>query len=363
MKQTGIAVIGCGYWGLNYVRVFGQLPASRVLAVCDKRTDRLHDLKRRLPGVLLTDQLDQVLKLEEVEAAVICTEATTHHQLAMAALAAGKHVLVEKPLTTTVSQADDVIAMAASGRRTLMVGHTFLYNAGIRKLKECIHRADLGRVYYAYASRTNLGPIRRDVNALWDLAPHDVAIFNHLLDAVPVWVSAIGLHVLDNAREDVGFISLGYPGNTAAHIHVSWVDPNKVREVVVVGSEKRIVFNDLNPMERVRIFEKSVTAVREEPADYDGSHLIIRDGDIISPRVDASEPLTNQCSHFLECVGDGTKPLSSGWEGREVVRVMEAIDRSVRCNGAPAMLSSGGSNGELQPRSVYGAFRGPRSAV
>jgi predicted dehydrogenase len=362
-EQIGIAVIGCGYWGFNYIRVFGQLPNSRVLAVCDKRTDRLHELERRLPGILLTDELEHALRLDGVEAAIICTEATTHYRLAGAALAAGKHVLVEKPLTTTVSHADALIAMAASASLTLMVGHTFLYNPGIRKLKEYIHRADLGRVYYAYAARTNLGPIRRDVDALWDLAPHDVAIFNYLLDGAPVWVSAIGLKVLNNCRPDVGFISLGYAGNTAAHIHVSWVDPNKVREVVVVGSKKRIVFNDLNPLERVRIFEKSVTALGDETSGYDESQLLIRDGDIISPRVEASEPLSNQCTHFLECIVQGTCPLSGGWEGREVVRVLEAIDHSVACNGAPVGLEVGGSNeGQREPL-VSSAFRGPSSGV
>jgi predicted dehydrogenase len=221
-----------------------------------------------------------------------------------------------------------------------MAGHTFIYNSGIRKIKDYVDQGEVGRVYYIYSSRTNLGPIRHDVNALWDLAPHDVAIFNYLLDSVPAWVSAIGARVLKNRREDVGFISLGYPNGIVGHIHVSWADPNKVREVVVVGSDKRIAFNDLNPIEQVRIFEKSVWADEEEASSYGEYHFLVRDGNIISPRIEVSEPLKNQCTHFLDCVARGGRPLTGGREGRDVVRVMEAIDRSLKRGGAPVKVTA-----------------------
>ena len=358
-EQFGVAVLGCGYWGMNYVRVFSELPGARVLAVCDKRADRLQEVGRRFPGVILTTDVEHALAVTGVDAVVICTEASTHHRIGRAALEAGKHVLMEKPLATTAADADDLIAVAEAQGLTLMVGHTFIYNAGIRRIKEYVDQGEVGRVYYLYSSRTNLGPIRRDVNALWDLAPHDVAIFNYLLDSSPEWVSAVGVNVLRNRREDVGFISLGYPNDVVGHVHVSWADPNKVREMVVVGSDKRIAFNDLNPLEQVRIYEKSVTPLGGEAASYGEYHFLMRDGNIISPRIEFSEPLKNQCGHFLECATRGTSPLTGGAAGRDVVRVMEAIDRSLRRRGAPVAVATaeqgnghGHRNGRQAPRAL-----------
>lgn len=333
MKPSGIAVIGCGYWGMNYVRIFNELVDAQVVAVCDKSADRLKEVSRRFPGVYLTTEVDDAASQPGVDAVVVCTEATTHFNVTRRLLLAGKHVLVEKPLTTISADAEKLIDMAESNSVILMVGHTFLFNAGVRKVKEYMRR-DSGRVYYLYARRTNLGPIRRDVNALWDLAPHDIAIFNYLLDSVPLWVSAVGGKVLRNCRDDVGFISLGYPENILAHVHVSWADPDKAREVVVVKSDKRILFNDLNGTEQVRVFEKGVSpVVEQEPLNYGEFRFEIRDGDIISPRIEPVEPLKQQCRHFLECVRTGKRPISGGVEGRDVVRVLEAVNRSIESRG------------------------------
>jgi len=340
----GIAVLGCGYWGINYVRVFNELPSSRVLVVCDKQASRLQEVGRRFPGVILTTEVEHALAVPGVDAVVICTEAKNHYGVARRCLASGKHTLVEKPIATTAVQSDELTAVAQFARLVLMVGHTFLYNPGIRRIKEYLQEGEAGRVYYLYSSRTNLGPIREDVNALWDLAPHDVAIFNYLLDSVPVWVSAVGVRALRNSREDVGFVSLGYSSGIVGHIHVSWADPNKVRELVVVGSEKRIAFNDLNPVEQVRIFEKSVSPDVEEPASFGEHRLMVRDGNIISPRIEVAEPLRNQCSHFIECIRLGAPALTSGQDGAQVVRVMEAIDRSLKRQGAPVKVVLGDSS-------------------
>jgi predicted dehydrogenase len=327
-----IAVVGCGYWGMNYVRIFNELLESRLVTICDGRSERLLEVGGRFPGVHLVTNVEDVASDPEVDAVVVCTEATTHYDVTRRILSAGKHVLVEKPLTTTTADAQELIALAESKSAVLMVGHTFVFNAGIQKVKEYV-QAGNGRVYYLYARRTNLGPIRHDVNALWDLAPHDVAIFNYLLDSVPEWVSAVGGKVLRNCRHDVGFISLGYPGNIIGHIHVSWADPDKAREVVIVRSDRRIVFNDLNGVEQVRVFEKGVSTLEEEPLNYGESRFEIRDGDIVSPRIKPTEPLKNQCRHFLECVRQGQRPISSGAEGREVVSVLEAVNRSIECKG------------------------------
>lgn len=350
IDKVGVAIFGAGYWGINYVRVFNELSKGRIVAVCDLSPSRLQEVERRFPGVILTDDIDRVLELDSVEAVIICTQARTHFDLACRCLAAGKHLLIEKPITTTVTEAGQLISLAKSKKVTLMVGHTFLYNAGIRKVKEYIDRAAAGQIYYLYARRTNLGPIRRDVNALWDLAPHDISIFNYLLNGVPEWVSAVGVKALGNCHEDVGFISLGYRNGVVGHIHVSWADPNKVREIVVVGSEKRIVFDDLNALERVKIYEKGVTPTPPEAASYGEFHFTMRDGDIISPRVEVSEPLKTQCAHFLDCVSQNSEPFTDGRAGLEVVQVMEAIDRSLQHKGAPVAVRPSPS---IQPSGVF----------
>jgi len=330
--QLGIAIIGCGYWGMNYVRIFNELLDSQVRAVCDQKAERLREVVRRFPHVYFTSEVDEITSHPGVDAVIVCTEATTHYDITRRLLLAGKHVLVEKPLTTRSTDAEELIELAESRSATLMVGHTFVFNAGIRKVKEYVRDGN-GRVYYLYARRTNLGPIRRDVDALWDLAPHDIAIFNHLLDESPIWVSAVGGKVLRNCRHDVGFISLGYPDNVLAHVHVSWADPDKAREVVVVKSDRRIVFDDLNGVEQVRVCEKGVMPLDQEPLNYGELRFQIREGDIISPRIEPVEPLKDQCRHFLECVRGKKRPVSGGLEGLGVVRVLEAVNRSIECKG------------------------------
>jgi predicted dehydrogenase len=310
-----------------------------VAYACDLHEPRLRELGSRLPGVAMTTHIEDVLDAPEVDAVVICTEATSHYAAAKRCLEAGKHVLIEKPMTTSVAHAQDLVQQAEAAGLVLMVGHVFLFNPGIGKVKEYIVQDKLGLLYYLYARRTNLGPIRRDVNVLWDLAAHDVSIFNYLLDSFPLWVSAVGSTVLRNGREDVGFVTLGYPDGVIGHIHVSWADPNKVREVVVVGSQLRVVFDDVNTSERVRVYEKGVACAGAEMASFGDYHLQMRDGDIISPRIEVSEPLKNQCMHFVECVSHGIRPLTNGHEGLKVVQVMAAIDQSMGLNGKPVALA------------------------
>jgi len=337
--RPGIAVIGCGGWGFNYVRVFSELPQTRVVAGCDARAERLQELGRRFPGLDLTTDVAEVLSRDDIDAVVVATPATTHYQVTHACLMAGKHVLVVKPSTIKATDAEELVNLADAKGLTLMVGHIFLYNAGVRTVKESLREDDASRVYYLYSRRTNLGPVRDDVNVLWDLAPHDVSIFNYLLDSTPSWVSATGSSVLQNCREDAAFVSLGYQDGIVGHIHVSWADPNKVREVVVVSSDKRIVFDDVKTREQVRIFKKGI-AVEEIDAhsNYGEFRFLIRNGDIISPRVIGSEPLKAQCLHFVECITQNKRPHTDGRSGLEVVQVMEAIDRSLALNGAPVQV-------------------------
>jgi predicted dehydrogenase len=335
----GVGIVGCGYWGINYVRVLNELPEAKVIAVCDQRQERLDDIARRIPGVQLTTDLDALLDNDRIDAIVICTEATSHFKIANQCLRAGKHVLIEKPITTLVSDAVELGRIAELKSLTLMVGHTFIYNSGISAIESYLdQRKD--RIYYLHASRTNLGPIRRDVNAIWDLATHDIAIFNHLLKDTPQWVSAVGSRVLGNCRVDVGFICLGYSSGVLGHIHVSWADPNKCREVVVVCSERRLVFNDLNAVEPVRIYEKGVSAVAEEPQSFGEYQLKIREGSIVSPSIEPSEPLKNQCRHFLECIHNGLKPKSGVEEGISALVTLEAIERSIQLQGTTVKVEN-----------------------
>jgi predicted dehydrogenase len=339
--QLSIAILGCGYWGVNYVRVFTEMPQVRAITVIDQRPERLEDVGKRFPGVILAQDIEDVLRSDNVDVVVICTPATTHYEISGRCLKAGKHVLVEKPLTTHVNQAEELIELAEAKGVTLMVGHTFVYNSGIQTVKRFIQQEGAGQVYYLYAQRTNLGPIRQDVNALWDLAPHDVSIFNYFLDSSPTWVSAVGGKLLQDNVEDFGFISLGYEDGKIGHIHVSWADPNKVRQVVVVGSDKRIVFDDVKTLEQVRVFEKGVTPSAGAAPNYGEFRFQIRDGDIVSPKIDTSEPLKNQCHHFLECISQGHKPVTDGQAGLEVVRVMVAVNRSLKLNGVPVSTLDG----------------------
>lgn len=333
--EIGVAVLGCGYWGINYVRVFHQLPGARLLLACDQREERLREVQKQFPALEVSTDMHAVLSRPDIDAVVVCTPATAHFAVTSAAIAAGKHILVEKPIATTVADSDELVRLAEAAGVILMVGHTFVYNAGVRKVKEYVAAEEAGKIYYLYSRRTNLGPIRHDVNALWDLAPHDISIFNYLLDSVPTWVSAVGAQVLQSGREDVGFISLGYPEGIVAHIHVSWADPHKVREVVVVGSEKRIVFNDMLMPEQVKVFEKGIAPAPPESPGFGEYHFQVRDGAIVSPRVEMAEPLKTQSLHFLDCIRAGSCPITDGRAGRDVVAILEAIDRSIARHGSP----------------------------
>jgi predicted dehydrogenase len=334
-----VAVVGCGYWGANYVRVFSELPEAEVSWICDQSRERLDLVGGRWPNARRAEAVQEVLEDPEVDALIVSTQATAHFDIARVGLEAGKHLLVEKPLTTDSDASAELVELAAQKGLVLMVGHTFLFNSGIRKVKECVMADDFGGVYYLHATRTNLGPIRQDVNALWDLASHDVSIFAHLLDADPLWVSAVGSRLLGRQQEDVGFATLAYPDNVLGNIHVSWLDPNKVREVVVVGGRKRVVFDDLNNLERVRVYEKGVSPAEKDVDSFGEFRFLIRDGDIVSPKVEPSEPLKNQCQHFLDCIIKGEAPLSDGRFGWRIVKTMEAIQRSSEQHGAPVEVA------------------------
>lgn len=330
-----IGIIGCGRWGQNYVRVFSELTAP-VVAVCDQDEARLQMIRRRYLGVRTFLDFRELLAEETIDAVVVATPTSTHYELSKSALLARKHVLVEKPMVLDPAHGRELIELAERLGLVLMVGHVFLYNPGIVKLKEYITDSTdgVGQIYYLYATRTNLGPIRKDVNVVWDLAPHDVSIFSYLLNTRPVYVNAVGARLLGNCREDVAFITLTYPGDIVANIHVSWADPNRVRQVVVVGNRKRVVFDDLNIQEKIRVFEKGVSVSGTDTDSFGEFVLSIRDGDITSPKVEVREPLKEQCVDFLACLQGRARPRADAYQGLEVVEILTAIQRSIEMEGA-----------------------------
>lgn len=328
-----VALIGYGYWGPNYGRVLSELSGCTLVAICELNPNRLQQALLRHSRVEGYSNVKELLRRNDPDAVIISTPASTHFELTRTALESGRHVLVEKPMALTIERAEKLCELAERTGLTLMVGYTFLYNTGIHKMKECMKSRDFGRVYYLHATRTNLGPIREDVNAVWDLAPHDISIFNYLLDQRPQWASATGTCMLHNAREDIAFVTLGYTDGIIANIHVSWADPNKVREVVAVGSSRRVVFDDLNNLERVRIFERGVAVGESIAESYGEFKLLIRDGDIISPKIEPSEPLKNQCADFISAITTNKKPFSNCQIGYQVVRALVAIEASMREQG------------------------------
>jgi len=313
-----VGIIGYGHWGPNHARVFRSLPECRLVAIADSQGGRLEAARRALPDVTLTGDFHEVLHDPGIDAVVVSTPLVTHFAIVREALEAGKDVLVEKPICYTVREADELIELAESRGRILMCGHIFLFNAGILKLREYIRDGTLGRLYYMSATRTNLGPVRRDVNALYDLGSHDVSIFHFLLDELPKEVTAWGESYLQTDVEDVTFACLEFSRRTLAHMHVSWLNPRKERTLVVVGDKKMAVWDDMQPLESIRLYDKGLSEVPYYDS-FGQFQLVLRDADILIPKLPASEPLLAQIRHFLECVRQRRRPLTDGIFARDVV--------------------------------------------
>jgi predicted dehydrogenase len=328
-----VSVIGVGQWGVNYLRVFRELDDAKVKWCCDTDKGRLEKIKKFFPEVFLTIDYNDILKDKEVSAVCIATPATTHYKIVKECLEAGKDVLVEKPITINSEETVELIKLAEKSGRILMVGHIFLYHPAVEKLKELITKNELGEIYYLYSSRTGLGPIRADVNAMWDLAPHDISIFCYLLGTQPISVNATGVARLRDKIEDVVFLTLRFPNNIIGHIHVSWFDYKKIRKMVTVGSKKMAVFDDTETNEKLKI----ITATQPDERlhlTYDEFLRAIRYGDIYTPSIDLTEPLKLEISHFMECIKNRKQPKTDGYNGLQVVKILEAAQKSLMKNGA-----------------------------
>lgn len=338
----GTAVVGYGYWGVNLARNVAGASSTTLVGVCDPDPERQEVIKQHHPGVHIWSSLDDALADEAVHAVVLATPASTHHQLGMEVLTAGRHLMVEKPLSETVEDARELVAEAASRNLRLMVGHTFLYSNPVLHLRNWITSGELGDVQYLYSQRLSLGRIRRDTNALWNFAPHDISIMNFLLDETPVEVSAKGFSFIQQGIEDVCFASLTYPSGVGANIHVSWIDPRKTRLMTVVGDQKMAIYNDVSTDQPLWMVDSGVARDKtlgeyESLGDFQWR---TRAGDISIPRVPMKEPLRQEIEAFGRSAAGGPEVPTNGTHGLEVVKVLAAIDQSAKQNGEPVAIAS-----------------------
>lgn len=328
-----VAIVGAGNWGKNLARNYYQIPNCTLKYVCDLDQKKLEQIRAQLPDTRVTTRFADLLADPDLRAIAVATTASTHYELCKAALQAGKDVFVEKPFVLAVSQAEELIQIAEQEKRILMVGYLLEYHPVVNRLKHLIDSGELGDVYYIYNQRVNLGAVRNDGNALWYFAPHDIASILYLLGKEPTDVTARGQSYLQQGIEDVVFLTLNFAGKSLAHIHVSWLDPHKIRKITVVGSKKMAVFDDLESTEKLKIYDKSA----EHNTDYNtfAESITIRFGDITIPHLKMDEPLRLECQHFLDCIRERRQPKSDGRDGLRVVKVLDAAQRSLQKNGVP----------------------------
>jgi len=333
-----VGVVGCGYWGPNLIRNFTQLNSSEVVICSDLNDDRLGHMKSLYPHLELTKDFQEILSRNDIEAVVVATPPQTHHAIGMEVLKAGKHLFVEKPLAISGAQCEDLVREAAQRKLKLITGHTFVYTAAVNKIKDLISSGELGEIMYISSTRVNLGIFQEEINVVWDLAPHDVSIMNYILDSTPESVCANGQSYIRDGIEDVAFVTLKYPNNIMANIHVSWLNPDKIRATTVVGSKKMLVYDDISSLEKIRIYDKGVT-VQPHYDTFAEFHLSYRFGDISIPKLDEIEPLKVESQHFIDCIREDRTPRSSGVDGLNVVRVIEAANNSLKNSGSMVSLN------------------------
>jgi predicted dehydrogenase len=335
-----IGVIGYGYWGPNLVRNFYETPGVEVARVSDLRAERLKLVQSRYPTVEVTENQRELVEDPSIDAVAIATPVSTHYDLALRALQAGKHVFVEKPLAATAEQVRRLLDAAEKARRVLMVDHTFVYTGAVRKIRELVDDGSLGEIYYYDSTRVNLGLFQHDVNVIWDLAVHDLSIMDHVMPAAPVAVSATGLSHVEGSAENVAFLTLFFDGPQIAHLHVNWLAPVKVRRTLIGASKKMIVYDDIEQSEKIKVYDKGITLNRKtDPAEKMYQVLVgYRTGDMLAPNLDMTEALRVEAAHFVDCVQSGKPPISDGQAGLRVVQILEAATESMRQRGRPVEL-------------------------
>ena len=360
-RKLKVGVVGCGYWGPNLIRNFRSLPACQLKIMCDLSQKRLVHLKTLYPEVQRAMDYDHMLNGVELDAVVIATAVKSHYPMAKASLLAGKHTFIEKPMASSSEQCEELVEIAQKKGLVLMIGHTFLYSPAVRKIREIVDSGDIGEIRYICARRLNLGLFQEDINVAWDLAPHDISIILSVIGEQPITVNCRGSAHITQGIEDVTTMCLGFAKQRTAIIHSSWLDPRKVREMTIVGSKRMIVYDDVAPLEKIRIFDARV----ERPPHYDTFgefQYAYHYGDMYVPYIKQEEPLKTECQHFLDCIKHGTTPLTDGKQGLELVRILEASTRSLEKGGAPVELA-GARKEDQRPEAARVSSRGPEFPV
>lgn len=348
MSKLRVAVVGAGYWGPNLIRNFSACPLTEVVAICDANPQRLEAIARNYGHIQGVGSLDQLLELP-LDAVAIATPVSTHYPIASRCLEAGLHVLVEKPLAATVREARSLVEQAERCGRVLMVDHTYLFSNAVRRIKDLIDQGELGDLYYVDSIRINLGLFQHDVNVIWDLTPHDLSIVDYVLGSEARSISAWGCTHADHDIEDIAYVNVDFGDHLMANFHVNWLSPVKIRQMIFAGSRKSLVFNELNTTEPIKVYDRGIELGEE---DNERHRLLVgyRTGDIWSPYIEPGEALQGVVSHFAACIRDETVPLSDGWLGLRVIRMLEAANRSIRAQGGRVVLSSGvqGNGGDAR---------------
>jgi predicted dehydrogenase len=332
--RVRVGVVGLGYWGPNLARNIERLADAELAYCCDLDEANLAKARGAYPNAVVTDDLERLLGDDTLDAVVVATSVPTHYALGKRVLEAGKHAFIEKPIALKAAQAEDLVETAAAKGVKLMVGHLLEYHPAVAKMKELVDAGELGRVFYVYANRLNLGKVRTDENALWSLGPHDISVINYLTGEEPQEVSARGECYLQDEVEDVVFGYIRYPSGMVGHLHVSWLDPHKSRKITVVGEKKMVVFDDMESDRKVTVYDKGATTTRTQFETY-GEFVTLHFGDIHIPKIGNDEPLRVECQHFVDCIRKDRQPRSDGRDALNVVRVLEAMERSLREGGRP----------------------------
>jgi predicted dehydrogenase len=340
IKEIKLGVVGCGYWGPNLIRNFRTLANCRLTTMCDLSEDRLRHLKSLYPEIQGETDFNRLLLDSELDGIIIATAVRHHFPMAKASLLAGKHTFIEKPMASSVAECEELIQIAEKKGLILMIGHTYLYSPAVRKIKDIVEWGDIGEIRYISARRLNLGLFQQDINVAWDLAPHDLSIILHIMEEAPVSVNCQGSAHVTPGIADVTTMCLSFHDNRSAIIQSSWLDPRKTREMTIVGSKRMIVYDDVAPIEKLKIYDARV----ERPPHYDTFgefHYAYHYGDMYVPYIKQEEPLRSECQHFLDCIREGINPLTNGRKGLELVRILEASSASLQLGGMPVDLPQG----------------------
>lgn len=332
-----VGIIGYGYWGPNLVRNFAEVEGAAVVACCDLSPKRVAQIQKRYPSILCTQNVDDLLRNPGIDAVVVATPVSTHYPLVRQALEAGKHVLVEKPLADSSARAMDLVERAARAGKVLMVDHTFIYTSAVRKIRQLIDAGELGRIMYFDSVRVNLGLFQNDINVIWDLAPHDLSIMDFLLRREPEAIAAVGASHTGNHIANMAYLTVTFPDNVLAHFHVNWLAPVKIRLTLIGGTDKMVVYDDLEPTEKVRIYDKGIIVDRSPEQRYQAL-VGYRHGDVLIPSLDNTEALRRVCEEFVAAIVERRLPLTDGEAGYRVVRLLEAAQASLDAGGRPVEL-------------------------